>query len=145
MSDFHFPKRERRPRKGLTFPDDGRTDQSFAKSSDINNIMAQFERTGDLVSRATTAGSYGDFSGVSDYHTSLLQLRQASAAFEDLPAHIRKRMGNDPQTFLDFVEDPENHAEGVELGLFDPKPKETETVPPAPDPEPTDPPGPAPS
>ena len=41
----------------------------------------------------------------------------AQDMFESLPADIRTKFGNDPGRFLDFVEDPQNEEELIELGL----------------------------
>ena len=45
---------------------------------------------------------------------------QANTMFEELPATVRDKFKNDPGLFLDFVQDPKNGPEMVELGLTDP-------------------------
>lgn len=117
-------------------PDTGKTDQSQAAACDINNIMSQYERTGAISHQAAHAGQYGDFSQTNDFQTSQIQLIQAQQAFDAMPANIRKRMGNDPQTFLDFMENPDNLDESIELGLREPKKAKREPGPPAPKKEP---------
>ena len=37
--------------------------------------------------------------------------------FEDLPSKARTEFNNDPGTFLDFVQDPENKDKLYDLGL----------------------------
>lgn len=122
----------------------GRTDQSFAESSDINTIMSRFERTGDLPDLVAKSASYADFSSIGSYHESLLKINDAEASFAALPADIRERFKNDPQALMDYCADPKNQKEGEALGLFNPAPT-TEPEPPVTEPvtstdPPTDPP-----
>lgn len=121
-----FNQRERTPVN--LAPTDGRTDQSFRDAANINKIMAQYERTGDIPGISQKTANYGDFSNVRDYHTSLLQIQAADESFMALPAPIRKRMGNSPQGLMDFLSDPENAEEALSLGLTE----KTETNRPAP-------------
>ena len=44
---------------------------------------------------------------------------EAQENFSELPAHIRKRFGNDPEQFLDFVTDENNKDEAIRLGMLD--------------------------
>lgn len=126
------------------------TKQSHMKECDINLIMAKWEKTGILEHRNTHEGSYGDFtSAPGDYQESLNAVLDAETMFSELPSKIRRRFGNDPGQFLDFVQDPDNADEMVSLGLSDgpskdevledpptpPKPAKTAPTPP-PEPEP---------
>jgi hypothetical protein len=43
--------------------------------------------------------------------------------FMSLPAKIRSRFQNDPGAFLDFVQNPENRDEMIELGLAKAQPR----------------------
>ena len=43
---------------------------------------------------------------------------EAQEKFSELPAHIRKRFGNDPIQFLDFVTDENNKDEATRLGML---------------------------
>lgn len=45
-------------------------------------------------------------------------LIDAQEKFDALPASIRKRFDNNPLNMVEFCKDPENHEEGVKLGLF---------------------------
>ena len=42
----------------------------------------------------------------------------AQQEFDQLPAPVRKRFGNDPASFLDFVHDDSNIDEMAKLGLI---------------------------
>lgn len=97
------------------------TNQADMESADINKIMARYEKTGVLIDTLGIERKpmYGDFSEVKDYHTSLAAIRRTEAAFGLLPAAIRNRFQNDPQALINFLEDPKNDKEAVELGLKD--------------------------
>jgi len=113
-------------RTAISFPNATRTKQEFAKETDINTIMRKYEKTGVIDPRLQRGpGSYGDFTGATDYQTSLNQVVEAQEAFYALPSSLRARFHNDPGELLDFVSDDENYAEAVKLGLVPPpKPKE---------------------
>lgn len=111
-------------------PDEiSRTQQSFAKECDINNIMAKFRKGGELTHLAKHDPQYGDFTTELDYQTACNRVLDAQADFGALSAEIRKRMDNDPAKFLAFMADPENLEEARELGLVDPAPPLAEPDP----------------
>jgi phage internal scaffolding protein len=64
------------------------------------------------------SGTYGDFSGVHDYHTALNALIASESEFAALPAQIRNRFQNDPSNLIEFLDDPRNKAEAESLGLL---------------------------
>ena len=103
-----------------------KTLQSQAAACDINNIMSRYRQTGlvDHVNRFQ--GQYTDLTDVPDYHTSLNKVIAANEAFSQLPAELRRHFSDDPAEFLDFVSDPENASELIEMGLI-PSNKQTET------------------
>lgn len=98
------------------------TQQQFKDEADINNIMRKYGADPVAFNALTRKGGvYADFSQVTDYHGMLQQVADAQDAFGALPAQIRSRFANDPGALIQFLNDPKNHDEGVELGLFDPK------------------------
>lgn len=105
-------------------PGPGRTKQSFSEESNINLIMAKYEKTGMLDHLNTHQGDYGNFIGAQDYHTSMNLIREAGEAFMTIPAGVRAKFDNDPARFLAYVQDPENKAGMVKLGLAHPSPLE---------------------
>lgn len=109
----------------VSFPSATPTKQSFKDSCDINKIMRRYENTGLIEHAQSVRGAYGDFTGVSDYHTSINRVMAAQDAFMALPAAIRKRFDNEPSELLAFLDDPANEAEAVELGLI---PSQAKTV-----------------
>lgn len=96
------------------------TKQADAKDADINNIMKRYEKTG-LLPQLSRPGQYGDFSEVRTYREALDQVMEAQSMFEALPGSLRARFGNDPELFLEFVDNPANAEELVKLGLVAPK------------------------
>lgn len=99
--------------------------QSMRDECDINRIMERWLKTGVLEHRNRYEGHYGDFLDVpADYHQAANQVLAAQEMFLELPAKVRKRFGNDPGAFLEFVGDPENRSELEKLGLAKPKPPE---------------------
>lgn len=91
--------------------------QSGKDEADINWIVSRYLKTGELPA-ATNAAHYGDFTGISDYHTALNSVIAADEAFMALPATLRARFENDPGQLLDFLADSKNRDEAVKLGLI---------------------------
>lgn len=114
------------PRKGndpsvpvrKLFPLPTRTKQSFTEECNINNIMARFEKTKVVEHLNQNQGNYGDFTNVTDYHTSLNAVIAAQTSFNSLPAQLRATFQNDPGKFYDFVNNPENIDEMRKMGLL---------------------------
>lgn len=96
--------------------------QSFKEECNINTIMAKYKSTGLITHVKDVQGAYGDFTSVQDYQLSLNQVIEAQAAFDLLPAAVRKRFGNQPTQLMAFLDDPANRDEAVKLGLVEPAP-----------------------
>jgi len=90
--------------------------QSFKDECDINQILAKYQKTGAIAHMNRHEPNYG-FCSSSDFQESLNQVREAEEMFADLPSSLRKKFGNDPANYLDFVQNPENIEEMRELGL----------------------------
>lgn len=93
------------------------TKQADFESTDINKIVARYQKTGFLPDLIKHEPRYGDFSEVTDYMEAVQIVQHAEEQFSALDAHIRKRFDNDPSKFLDFVHDPKNKQELVKMGL----------------------------
>lgn len=91
--------------------------QNMKDECDVNNILAKYQKTGLISHLNDNAGSYDNFTGYQDYHSSMNQVLEAQASFLMLPSSIRKKFANDPAQFMEFVRDPENAKELVEMGL----------------------------
>jgi len=100
---------------------DSLTSQSHKEECDINSILKRWERTGVLEHAQRFEGHYGDFTSIPDFHQAQNAIIQAREMFMTLPAKTRKRFGNDPGEFLDFVSDPENKAAMQDMGLLEPE------------------------
>lgn len=116
------------------------TRQEFADECDINNLMAQYEKTGILPSAVNNnVPQYLDVTGVPDLQTALQLLSESTAAFMALPATVRREFDNDAVKFVQFAQDPENLPQMRTWGLapeapVEPAPQKVEIVNP-PDPE----------
>lgn len=107
-------------RVSISFPEQGKTHQSFKEECDVNNIMARFTRTGVVDWVNKREARYGDASSA-DFQQSMLIVAEAKSRFAGLPAALRARFRNDPGEFLAFAEDPENRAEAIKMGIFKPE------------------------
>ncbi len=103
---------------GLACEEPSLAQQHFKDECDINNILRQFNITG-LLPQSPLSPRYGDFSGITDYHTALNRVIAAQDEFEGLPAQIRARFDNDPAKLIEFLEDETNRPEAEELGLVE--------------------------
>lgn len=95
----------------------GRTKSEFKDESDVNQILKRFQRRGLVDHLAKGTPIYGDFTGVTDYQTAIQQVKDAEAAFLNLPSNIRRRFNNSPGELVMFLDDPDNLEEAIELGL----------------------------
>lgn len=107
---------------GLACQEPTLAQQQFKDECDINNILRQFNVTG-LLPEAPLSPRYGDFTGISDYHTAMNRVIAAEEEFASLPATIRARFDNDAGNLIAFLDDEANRAEAIELGLVE-KPAE---------------------
>ena len=112
---------------GLHCEDASLAQQHFKDECDINNILRQFNITG-LLPEATLSPRYGDFTGISDYHTALNQVIAAEDEFMSLPATLRARFDNNPAQLIEFLDNDQNYDEAVKLGLVNKKPEEMPQV-----------------
>jgi len=111
---------------GLHCEDASLAQQHFKDECDINNILRQFNITGILPEHALSP-RYGDFTGVTDYHSALNQVIAAEDEFMSLPAETRARFDNDPALLIEFLDNPQNKNEAIKLGLVN-KPAEMPQV-----------------
>lgn len=108
---------------GLRCLDKSLTQQNFAEEVDINTIVRRFNLTGQLPTNFQMP-TYGDFTGISDYHTAMNIVAAADEQFLSLPAELRARFNNDPGQLIEFLENDKNRDEAVKLGLVTPKVEE---------------------
>lgn len=112
-----------------------RTQQQFGKEADINNIMAKYRKTGVLVDptmvNVNMKPMFGDFTKLGSFQSMQFKVKEAEKAFNSLPLKVRQRFEFDPGKMLDFLSDPNNAKEAVELGLMHSSviPREEEVLP----------------
>jgi phage internal scaffolding protein len=104
---------------GLRCEDASLAQQHYKEECDINTILQKFNITG-LLPENTLSPRYGDFTGISDYHTALNRVIAAQDEFDALPAQLRARFENDPAQLIEFLENSENRSEAEKLGLIEP-------------------------
>lgn len=117
-----------------------KTDQSFKKECDVNNIVKQYAKTGQITHLARTQGVFADLSNVDDLLSSYDDIKQAESAFLKVPAELRKKLHNDPNNLISYLQDPKNDLEAIQYGLKDKRelptdpskivPPPTEPIPP---------------
>lgn len=104
----------------ISFPEQSpHTRQEFKDECDINTIMAQYERTGELFHINEAAPQYMDCNG-DDFRASMDYIAGAFSMFEELPSKIRAQFDNDPAAFLDFTSQEKNLPEMAAMGLLSP-------------------------
>lgn len=122
---------------GIVFTEPSAALQSFKDDADINCIIARYENTGVLVDPTVPVSrtpQFGDFSAMPSYQEAQNVIVAANNAFNDLPAKIRERFGNDPAAYFDFVqslkEGSDEYVEAVSLGIIDKPLERSHEVPP---------------
>lgn len=95
--------------------------QSAKDETDINTIVRKFGLTGELPNDIKMPQT-GDFTNIPDFHTAMNIIRVTQEEFLRVPAEVRARFNNDPQRFMEFVEDDSNRDEARKMGLLRPDP-----------------------
>lgn len=116
-SPYNYDRDAASIESGLECKDPTLTKQSFAEEVDINTIVRRFNITGQLPTNVRMP-SYGDFTGIFDFHSAMNAIVGARESFEAMPAHVRARFHNDPGEFVDFCADAANRQEAEKLGLI---------------------------
>lgn len=105
---------------GVVCDDEPIVQQHFADEVDINTLVRRFHLSGEMP-EGVRAVTYGDFTGISDFHTAANAIAVARENFEAMPAEVRRRFDNDPQRFVAFCSDESNLDELRRMGLAVPK------------------------
>lgn len=92
------------------------TKQHHKNECDINKIMDKFQKTGATSHVSTHEAKYYENTDL-DYQTAVNIVTDSQRMFNDLPSSLRNKFQNDPAKFLRFVQNPENEAELIKLGL----------------------------
>lgn len=95
-----------------------RTQQQYAKESDVNTIIAKYRKNGVLPNVNSRVAMFGDFADLTDFQEIQNRLLAANEKFMTLPALVRDKFNNDVGELLKFVADKNNEEEAVKLGLL---------------------------
>ena len=114
---------------------ESKTQQQFKDEVDINTIVERFGVTGEMPP-AINFPQTQEFEETFDFQTAMNVIRKAEEEFMQLPAKARARFQNDPQQFMTFMNDEENIAEAIKLGLATERKKSEEPTPEVKPPEP---------
>lgn len=95
------------------------TQQHFKDETDINKLMRKYGHA-SLIPAGFRLPEYGDFDGLTDYHSAINAIAQAREGFESLPADLRRKFDNDPGKFVDFVLEPSNRNALIDMKLIEP-------------------------
>lgn len=106
----------------------GLTKQADKDRVDINYIMKRYQKTGMIDFGTNQAGEYLTIGSV-DFQEAMNIIVRANEMFAEMPSSHRKRFGNDPRQFLEFIEDPANADEARKLGLLNAIPQAPDTAP----------------
>lgn len=115
-----------------------RTKQQFKDVTDVNLIVKEHTRTGQLTHLNPRKPMYGDFSLANDLKTAFDEVHAAHDAFMELPSEVRKAAKNDPVEMLELLATEEGTQTLVDAGLAV---EGMEKTPPAPLPSEPEPPG----
>lgn len=115
------------------------TEQTHRPAANINSIVAR-ARKGIMPELNTKDLRFGDFTGEVEFLDVQNRMAQAKSEFMMLPSAIRMRFQNSPGLLCEFIANPENREEAIELGFdLPPIPVPTDADPPpeggVPDPE----------
>jgi len=116
-SSFNYDMDAASNESALKCEDDSLAIQSAEEESNINTIVRRFGLTGELPNDVKVPQS-GDFSNLPDFHTAMNLVRKTQEEFLRIPADLRARFNNDPQSFMAFIEDESNREEARRLGLL---------------------------
>lgn len=92
------------------------TDQSYKNDADVNVLVERWKKTGVLAEKSQK--QFVDLTHLpSSFEEAHDLVQHAWSLFNDLPAVIRKKMGNDPANLEEFLNDPENQRILEDYGL----------------------------
>jgi len=107
------------------------TSQSFADEVNINKIMARVLK-GQTIMASNGEPFYGDVSEYDGLQDALIKVQESEELFMQYPAETREKFENNPIKLVEFLMDPANKDEAIEMGLMKPKP--VQETPPVPEP-----------
>lgn len=104
--------------------------QEFKDECDMNFILKNLKKTGVLSHLNDRQAMYQEIE-VTDLQTAMNTVMEAEGMFNQLPAALRKELGNDPIKFVELCQDKSDAAEALlnKYGLRDlPEPEKISKV-----------------
>lgn len=96
------------------------TEQCFKDECDINNIVKKPNLgVNPFNVRTDLHATFGDFSEMKTFEEANRIVSEALNNFNALPSTIRDRFDGNIQKFADFINNPDNISEGIELGIYE--------------------------
>ena len=114
---FGLPKGVKRRKVLARIGGPSLTKQSFKDEADINKIMRKYSMNDIEAAREAVETHLVDLSEMPDFHQAMTTVAEANELFMKIPSNIRDVFNHDPGRFMEFVTDPENREQMVELGL----------------------------
>lgn len=98
------------------------TKQAFKDECDINKIVERHAANGTLDeflgdAQASRPGTGIDLYDYPNFDEAMNAVAMANSLFQELPANIRERFGNNPAKLVEFMQDSKNADEAIKLGL----------------------------
>lgn len=100
---------------GLRFTQPSMTEQEYKDECDVNFIIKNFVKTGELPDMTM---QYGDMTTVQDYQDALYTIAEAKSNFYALPSAVRDEFKT-VDKYLEYVSDPTHLKDCYERNLID--------------------------
>ena len=97
------------------------TEQSHLESTDINKIFHASKHSPELLIPESPP-TFGDFSNVADFTEMQNRVADAISGFEALPAETRAFFEHKPANLVEFMNDPANVQDAIDMGLIELEP-----------------------
>lgn len=108
----------------VVYPEDeGRTQQHFKEETDVNYIMARYQKSGDLALLNRVKTEFGEFEQFQDLSRYTSRVARAEEAFSKLPQRIQKEFDWQPANLLAALDDESKKSYLQDLGVLN-KPEE---------------------
>lgn len=112
------PVLRKRRRSSIDFTNETMmTQQSQKEESDIHNILKKHAATGLLSHVNKYKGEYADMSSAPEFQEAQNIIAEAKSVFETVPAKLRAKFHNNPDEFLDFMQNPANRDKIEDMGF----------------------------
>lgn len=98
---------------------ESKVQQHFKDEVDINKMIKKYKKTGLMRGISPDKMRFGDFSNVPDYMTLRNKVINIEQLFMKYPSEVRARFDNDASKFVEFMQNSDNFAEAVKLGIVD--------------------------